>query len=303
MKKRIICVVLAILMIMTLSMNVFAVRHAKSANAARGTAIIDAKFDDAYLAADKLLVNQMADGEGGGGNEAHGEAWVLWDDVALYFFLKVYDDTPSGNPVKGTWWYNDAVDFAFDFDNLYDTDDQYGDNGGMFKISPYAEADDPVYTHTGFPYCVWLEDKIEHAVDVYPGGYTIEVKFPYNDEMKAMAKEGAYIGLDITICDCINDAEIRAGTAHWADDPVDAGNNWGYPWALDRLVLSGATYVAPTEAPAPVEDVPAPANDAPAATTTTAAPAAKTGDAGIIALVAVMALAAGVVVFKRKAVK
>jgi len=150
----------------------------------------------------------------------------------------------------------------------------------------------------------------------YRNGYVIEIKIGLPEGVSL--SEGMVIPFDIQICDNINGAGTRDGQAFLA--PSDANDmQWAVPSTLmGRLALGGAPAVAvpevqeeaPAEAPAeapeavgggdaapeppPVAPAPAPARP----------PSANTGDAGMIALAALMAAAlTGFVILKKKAVR
>ena len=312
--KKIICIVLCAVLLLAMSVPVMAEEHQKSGKAGRGTPVIDGIKDDAYQAAERLYTENVF--EESDTPAAQAEVWVLWDDEALYIYADVKDKTPSGSN-EGTPWTSDSIEFFFDWDNNHASyDDAYGDNGGQIRYSAYASLfGHDIWTIGSQDYPAWLkanEADNPYVVKTYDGGYIVEAKVCYNGAIKAMAKEGAYLGFGIQVNDCIDaditsDDSARTGYFEWAEGD-NANQGWQWAGALDRLILSGDTYVAPQPEPEPepvVDDAASGGGEAADAeivpVVIAAAPppanAAKTGDAAI--LYAMMFAAAVFVATKR----
>ena len=292
--KKFLTVLLCVALILAMSIPALAQQHEKSGKAARGTVVIDGTFKDEYTAAERLTTDNVF--EENDTPAARAEVWVLWDNEALYIYADVKDKTPSGSN-EGTPWTSDSIEFFFDWDNNHaSVDATYGDNGGQIRFSAYASLfGHDILTVGGQSYAGWIksnESTMKYVVKTYNGGYIVEAKIPYNDAIKGMAKEGAHLGFGIQVNDTV-DADInstdsaRSGHVEWA---VGAEANQGWQWsgALDRLILSGDTYVAPVpvveetpaEQPAAAEAAPAPV----VAVATAPASVPATGDTTIVIL-------------------
>jgi hypothetical protein len=265
---------------------------------------------------------------------AKGNAWIAWEDGALFIYAEITDKTPNHNTDDGDV---DNLETFIDWKNV-------GAAGGGGEITG-RNADDTGWdyvpgTAAGFPYwqvrvpaapnldgqqdvggAVW-SDLDWGAVDWgaadaaaatafvtkpidgdYKNGYIVESRIGVPAGV-ALA-EGMMIPMDFQICDNIEGAGARNGQMF----PVASEYNdmqWAVPSTCKHAVtLGGSAAPAAAEPAAPPEqqsggEEAAPAEDAPAPAP--AAPAVsnpKVGDNGTVVLLAGIMLAAAAI-FRKK---
>lgn len=281
--KKLLAFVLVIMMAAMLASSVTAANV--NFNAAKGTAVIDCVKDDAYLAADEVVV-----AFGATADTASGKVWAVWDDKALYFYAEIADKTLSSAPhADNTVWQRDSCEFYVDFTNAQEDTDITTINAAQYTTGfPYSNGE--VWGGMGGHWAAY-NTQCTYKTKAIDGGWAVEAMIIYGAEFKAAA--GTVIGFTVAINDDADDADGREYQMMISDGQ---SNSWSTTGAFyDRLTLSEAVYVPPvveTEAPA----TEAPADAAPAETT----PAAQTSDfTGIAVLISVITLA-GVVICKKK---
>lgn len=316
--KKIIALVLALLL-SAAPLAVFA--HSDNANA--GTIpktmtapVIDGTKDALYDSALKLPIRNGHSATPDGGLGGGGDAWLLWDDEAIYAFIQIdlggatispddYDDRVKDS----AQWEITTVEFLADFSNAAEAGDEViqfrlddkgypnvtvcGTGGGFFSgdgCTPYLESG---HVRNGDSF------------------YTAELKIKYNTlktyaESELGANLGAAYGAGKQIGLYLFAQEVAAdGTqALFVSVPTDQSGNW-VPGGYDYVVL-GANEVNVPAAPEPepepaVEEAMGGGSEAPEPPVVTAPTAPKTGDSNIMfALLGTLALAACVVTFKKK---
>ena len=298
--KKILALVLVLAFAFTLAIPAAAVIDIV---APKATVTIDANLDDAYGPPVAIATHREDDEPG-----ATGTAWIAWDDSNLYFYVEVKDTTPNyghSNP-----WETDSVEIIVDW-NSNEGDDIDNDGNPYWQIrvhaAPNPENDGEQVTGGGnFVNMGGEYDKLPFANRIFDGGYAIEVAMPIalTPGSKALA-EGATIKIGFQINDNQEDAGRTTMAFLMADE--DTGNEWQWPHSLRGLLKLDPA------APVVVEEEPEAAGggeaaDAEIAPVLSAEPAVtaaapKTGDGGIMALIALTAAAAaGIVVLRRKAV-
>ena len=314
-RKIISIIIVSLLLVSAFSMSAQGVLRMKKGTASYGSPVIDGVMDDCYKNSSELIVEFMSSMNNNATeddlpNRATGKARLCWDETALYLYIDVKDPTPV------TWldaFGSDAVEFTCDFDSL--GDGTYGDNGIFVVTLPYARTVgkpelERQWPDLGTAHQDWLMERPDGEWPVQcvikADGYTIELKVPLNDAVKAMMKPGFTFGFQISLLDDIDDNNQRDIKSSWGEstDDISAGG-WSNSDSNDEITLIEAP-------PAPVAPEPEPEPDIvqaeePAAPVVPVAPASavpsvpETGDTSIIIIAAIMiTAAAGVVIFRRK---
>lgn len=295
-------------------------------NIAKGTAVVDGIMDECYSVAGKIATPYPSAAVEGT-NFAKFEGYAVYDGDAFYLWGHVADPTLSANSGDGggSGWNGDSIEIFFNYNldegvGAADETDVYGDTGCMqFRIIPLP-IDDLLGNAFGGKYensgGHGLDDEVTADVNANPQnylckvdadnkGYTIECRFPFPSAKKSSVKAGYAIGFSIQVNDAqdgnpTEDAR-RTGTIHFQDgEQMEQG--WQYAGAMGRAFFTDTVYTPPV-VEAPAEEAPAPAPETPAAPAPSAT-VPKTGDAGIITLcVFMITAAAGIAVFRKKAVK
>ena len=322
--KKIIAILLAVI-ISAIPFNALA--HSDNANA--GTVpktltapVIDGVKESLYDAALKIPVRNGHSATPDGGLGGGGDAWMLWDDEAIYVFLQIDLAGPTILPddyhdrVKDeAQWEITTLEVLVDFSNAgesgndvvqFRVDDQGYPNvtvsrgdGGLFtgaNTQPYIDLG---YVRNG------------------NSSYTAELKIKYNAvrafgegemDMDFGPAIGAnkQIGLYIFSQECAESGD----QALFVSVPTDQSGNWA-PLGYDYIVLGANEVNAPAapepEAPAPVDDTAAGGGEenvhvpAPAPTPAPAPVAApQTGDSSMIILILFALSFAGLVIYFKK---
>jgi len=306
-----------------------------SATVHMGTPVIDGTLDEGVYSGPFAIasVHQNADGTLST-NPATGNAWIAWDSSALYFYIEVADKSPNHDDESP-----DAVEIYIDWNNAKGAgvgaalvqNDEGGwgtDEPGTAEGYPYwqvrvragAESTNDVsgayWEGMGWGEVVWDPDSagadITVVSNIVSGGYVIEVKIAPPEGVTLSA--GKTIGFDFQIEDNINGEGSRDGQT-WMTASQHNDQQWQTPMAVQGLMtLDGAPLPADEPEPdEPAADEPAAdagagdggaGGDAGAGATVARTPSPRTNDAGIIALIALMAIAAaGIVVLRRKSVR
>jgi len=228
----------------------------------RASPVIDGVLDDVY-AGPYPIAFVLPDKDPNG---AKGEVWVAWDDVALYFYLKIIDRTPN-HTEDGD---RDNVEIHIDWNNIKAT-------GGGAQMMQNDEGgwtyDGDPGTDEGFPYWqvrAWAGPDIDGnnflsganwwdmgwgsvawdgggAYDDfaffngpidgnYRNGYIVEVKIDAPEGV--VLSEGKQIPFDIQINDNINGEGERESQIWLTNSPWN-DIQWAIPQACNGLLTLG----------------------------------------------------------------
>jgi len=268
-----------------------------------GTPVFDGIMDDMYLASDELLADDrvtLADDLNVDADPALAQFIAtasfrfMWDDEYLYCYFETEDITPSGTYSD---WFEGAdavriyVDYYPDEEDGFDfRDDPHGFNAFITPKSTAVmnnQVTGKQLTSDGAG--AWLENMAGWAVKfdknyVGPteGSIAGEFRIAWDESMEPTAGHV----LDV-LCAALDDVDGEDGIEYynWYGDTtevdLETARKYCGPW--NSMVLSDVTYVAPETLDEPTEQ-----------------PPAQTLDAGIVVAVSVMAIAAGVVLTKKK---
>lgn len=273
--------VLTLALAASLAPGAQAVMGEKTSDVAMGTAVIDGQLDEAYKASTKIELGAnkfyYADNAGDESKAPTATAYFLYDTDALYFYIDVNDATVSGSNTTSPWEC-DSVELFLDYDKKATTlEDAYTDNGGQLRFAAYGEKfNHPPMTFGGQAYLVWLDNageyKVQQKIVPKTGGYVVEAKIPYNDEIKPMVKKDALVGMNIQINDAQantaeeDDTNKRTGIVVWSNGE-GGDQSWQWAGSLENLKLTDKKAEAPAPEPETTSGVPE-TTDNPAAPTT-----------------------------------
>jgi len=249
-----------------------------------------------------------------GGGEITGTAWLLWSDTAYYIYVEVNDPTPVSVDMSD-WtdgeyfdaWVSDSVEVFIEVagdrgDATPQPGGNYGEACWQFRIDrdgiPSSYQRDGAWTDDFMCGPSVNKDRYEWAAKQDGNKYYTKFKITYLG-----APKPGELGIQIQI----NDLQEEFGGAPQTRSSDSAGS-----WDADQfgyaVLIDEPAYVAPP--PAVEEEAPAAvgggdsAPEPPPIPVPGPAAAPQTGDAGMIALVALLAIAAAcVVVFRKKSVK
>ena len=286
-------------------------------HAGYGKATIDGQFDyvewstatEIPVTLDDAVVNQYGVYQGdweGERNPADFSTWMyyMWDEEALYICERRFDDyielggsgeTPW-NGSDGNLIFIQTIDGATDGNpDAYSHHVFYivGDGSGSGKYGGDAWiriCDGSANSQETVQY-----DEIQIATAPVDDGFCVEVKVPWSvfaNEISGFTPSAdTKIGLSMVPIDYDEDGEFAQ--LSWFKQADELGIPGGYDyggWAV--MNLDAAPIIE-------VPDEPAEGGDA-SADQETPAPAPATADAGIVAAAAIMAMAAGVVLTKKR---
>ena len=265
--------------------------------------VLDGILDDGY--GDMFEVNSYRDGEGDG---ATGKVWMAWNETGIFYYAEVNDTTP--NHEHGNSYERDNVEFFIDWNAAKpDENTDIGPDASWQVRIPSAPAQDGGDALSSGTLGADILLPGEHYVvrplngTDFTGGYAMEVWLPI-----ALAEGGANplavgrtIFVDFQVADNQHD-EGRSSQAFLDGMADGTDSQWNTPDAFQGVVTLAEAK------PAPVVDEPAVGGgeeaDAEIAPVIERAASPRTNDAGIIALIALMAIAAmGIVVLRKKAVR
>ena len=256
----------------------------------KGTPVIDGVFDEIYGQSATFHFDEDDIGvvyDTFGDDPQHDAmANFLWDEDYFYMLISVKDNdvVSSGKEyieAEANPWQNDAVECWFYLDDSYICkvhNDAYG-----YTMFCSAEG------NVGAKEVLFNTDASKYAVQTTATGYVIEVAFKLADEFAGLIGADKEMGFYIQL----NDTQSEA------HDTICCSGGQDAKAAETIFKFSPEEVVAPVaaEEPADVSAVDAAFIAAENPTPVTAAP--TTADAGIVAAVAVMAVAAGVVLSKK----
>ena len=268
--------------------------------------IIDGVKDDGY--GDPYdLTKVRNDGAG-----ATGKVWSAWNDKGVYYYIEVYDTTPNHDHANS--WERDNVEFFIDWNSCQIDESSYNnvaDENPCWQVRIASAPNEDGNTNSG----TLGDDTLEPGKDFvaaalngdYKNGYIIEICLPIaltEGNAKALAV-GARLLVDFQIGD---NQEDGGRTSQVFLDPEHelTDQQWNNPAAFRGVLPLAAAKSAPVvDEPATdgVDDAAMGGGDVPAPDVI-APPVVppKTGDSGIIVLMAIMA-AAVVVTLRKKAVR
>ena len=182
--------------------NLDPARKMFKANKVNGSINVDGVKDDEYLDSAKIDVNVVSLTESTT-PEAHGEAYVKWDDSYLYVFIDV-NDSDVNKSLSSSPHENDSVELWISTCQNFPTDTTpWGEGGrpanycgeGLFRA-----AAGNVTELTGFH---WMFDKVEREVTsvITSYGYTVEYKIGFGSFSEVKNKENQIIDLTLDIND------------------------------------------------------------------------------------------------------
>ena len=233
--KKIISIVIALVMVMTMGMSVFAEVDTyfpflfKTAN---GTPTIDGVRDEAYEASDMIDIMQPGLMDLPLEGHATAKVWTLWDDTNIYVYAEVNDTTPqTGAATEVDPWMLDSVEVYLDFantkaSNAYMHEQELTGQFRFCRTAEYAEVSGVgLYTDEA-------KDKVEFKViDNGAEGYIVEAAIPHRD----LAQK---VGFSFQINDDMDDDMVRDITVYTKMDGYMACQmNYVY----DTLDLEGCT--------------------------------------------------------------
>ncbi|HIZ56676.1 MAG TPA: hypothetical protein H9671_10880 [Firmicutes bacterium] len=274
--KKLSVMALSAVVAMSLAMNVSAA-HSVTRDAMPGSATIDGVKDASYDAAKVIDMNVTGDDLPAGDTTA--QAYILYDDAAIYFFVDVTD--PSIDCSSSLVHEQDSVEIFTDWENI----------GDQFRLSAEGEVSGST------------EHVKEYAVQKTDKGYAVEAKVEY------AAKAGESILFCLQVNDCSQG--LRNNTIQVS---ADGSTAWESIAGYETLVFAeGAStetstetstdVESSTETTSEVESTPAESSTSQAESTPAESSAAvATGDAGI-AMAALTLAAAGAIVIVAKKVK
>ena len=264
--------------------------------------VIDGERDEGY--GDMFRVESYRDGNGDG---ATASIWMAWNESGIFYYAEVNDVTPNHN--HSNTYERDNIEFFIDWNAAKpDGNDQFGpDASWQIRIPSAPNEDGNVSSGT------LGDDELQpgtHYV-VKPlvggdlsGGYKMEVWLPI-----ALAESGANplaVGRTIFVDFQIADNQLDEGRSSQAflDGMADGTDSqWNTPEAFQGVVTLAEAKPAPVadEPDEPAANDGGAGGDAGAGAAVVSTPSPRTNDAGIIALIALMAIAAaGIVVLKKR---
>ena len=306
MKKAIAVLIVAVLMFSLMAIPAMAHKDnasygdvPKSADAITIDGTKDAIYDKGLV----VEMNRQYEGFGDAETDTRGTAWILWQDGFLYVFGEIrqsflQDFSEAEDRQSGTPWECDSLEVFLDFSN-----ESVGGDCDQFRIDAWGYRSFEQRTTTGDNSyggdASTADGVFEGAAKINGTSYNVEFKIPFQH----LATAGTGIGFLLQVNDMTSD-----GPRSMVFSPTSTGESRSWEAGeYDYIVLS-ANEVTAVEPAAVEEEVPdaAGGGDVPEAPVVAPAPAPapapRTGDAGLTALIALIA-AAGIVIFKRKAVR
>jgi len=243
-------------------------------------------------------------------NAAKGKVWAAWDASAVYYFIEVTATTPFQN-ADFNW---ECVEIFMDWNNGQHDSDEGTDETPFWQIrvSPVDPTELSGYYRDGSGN-QWSQSDFEDLVEwvllplngSFDNGYIVEMKIGAPAVAGALS-EGRMIVTDFQVCDSSDGAE-RDGQmflGHVAAG-IDDNSRWNTGAYLSGRLTLGGAYVPPSDDAGDDDAMGGgEAADAEIAPVIERVTSPRTNDAGIMALIALMAIAAaGIVILRKKAVK
>jgi len=261
----------------------------------------NAEKDAVFNTATPIIIDRH---NGIDGEIATGIAWMVWTDTAYYVYAEVTDPTVYDNEQKDSAWETDSFEIFIDMDGSSEAGSLApGANDGVramqFRVDRNGiPSSYPSDGDWGSQFIVGADvnaDMFQWAARQYSGGYAVKFRVASLGAPKA-----GELGLQFQI----NDRDEFGGGIE--GQPT----RQGYGTESDSWDVFAYGFVTLIDEPAIPAADPEPAGDdgkeadepAPAAEPAARPASPRTGDAGMIAIIALMAIAAaGIVVLRRKA--
>ena len=295
--KKISAGVIACLMLGALTANVSAVESTKTLTIPRvpdGSINFadSAAMDEGYaLCPVQEMVEQNLDYFPNNPQNSTGKFWACYDSEYLYVYAEVTDaiiDYSHEDPYQT--WNRESVGVMLDFDYIREEAYEYNYATNGDRVAYLNFAGDFV-AQTYHIYASDLADgdeykglndllKLQSVKDTGDGRILYEMALPFPDDVKV--EEGTKFGFEILATNAENGG--RQGCISWSPEGSEM---WHYTDVCGTAILGAAPAV---EAPADdAAEAPADGTEAPV-----------TSDAGVVAAAAVMAVAAGIVLSKKR---
>lgn len=264
-----------------LSTTAMAADYTKEFGVAYGSPEIDGVLDDTYAASDAYTLTFPKDGAA---SYSTAQIYWNWDETALYVYAAITDDTPSTNADTtniNDIWKTDCIEIGFNLTPELEAGDPHNTANSLVSLAAqqYGSEMDIYGTLSNCG-----ETCITAVTDF---GWVAEIKYPFFNTSTGLTNEAGnqYSMYAILHNDTTDDNERDSETYF---DEVSIGVQYDSN-IMDKMVLleKPQTNVVPED-----EDTVVDAN------TPVTAPA--TSDAGIVAAAAIMAVAAGVVLSKKR---
>ncbi len=250
--------------------------------------VLDTQLDDLYENFEmQELVEQNLHAWPDALQTTTGKFWGCYDSEYVYLYIEITDtgviDYTHEDPSQT--WNRESIGVIFDFDYIREEEYEYNyaDNGDRICYFNLAGDFNNVGYHMYAPDSgLGLYEIIQSSTvkDTGDGRVLYELALPFPDDVEV--KEGLKFGFEI--CAPNADSGERNSVISWSPEGQDM---WHWSRCCGTAFL-GAEIAAEVEAPAEG------GADAPAESTPV------TADAGIVAAAAVMAVAAGVVLSKKR---
>ncbi|MBO5649747.1 MAG: hypothetical protein J6S76_07530 [Clostridia bacterium] len=293
--KKISAGVIACLMLGALAANTNAILSDKTATApgvANGSInVADGTTLDAGYGTTSIPLVEFNDQRGYSDHETYGKFWTAFDADYLYVYVEVTDPDIDYSGAQDHM--KDSVAILIDFDYNRTENYPYGDNpnnrvGYLNLTGQGSYVSYHIYNGEARPEYADLAAMVKYSAvaDTGDGRILYEFALPFPDDFEVV--EGAKFGLEVQINACGD--QQRLGMTTWS---YDGSNNWRWSDCAGTMIL-GAPYVEPDE---PTDD---PTDDPTDEPTDEPTDTPVTADAGLVAAAALMAVAAGVVLSKKR---
>lgn len=180
---------------------------------------IDGTMDEAYLKSDKISITRPVYDYGSDLTETWGEGYFLWNEDYLYFFAKIYDNTPDTSYElldKKLCYMHDGIDVFVDVPNDHGTGTQVG--YGMEQYMICTDSNNTNFVIKGSDeYDLTSEFEYRKRVRKTSFGYTVEWRVTWQEFVKDMIEENKCIGLDVSINDARGNGVGREAMVVWSD--------------------------------------------------------------------------------------
>ena len=195
--------------------------------------VIDGQIDDIWSAASVQTIGRKIDGEDlTSPADASGQFRVLYDAQNLYALVEIKDDALVNDTANS--WQDDSVEFYVDGDN---TKKGAGLDGNNRQYTFGWTTTDVQGTNTAL-------DGVVHAQSNVPGGWQIEIKFPWQSLLGAGAPVGKLIGIDSFYNDDDNGTDTRESQVAWHST---VGGDWQTPSSWGTALVAPAATAGGTD--------------------------------------------------------
>lgn len=168
---------------------------------------IDGEFDEVWKSAKSLPVDHIVFERGARNQDPPADCRLLWDQSALYLFVKVFDEVGCNKAAID--YENDGVEVFLDCNN--DKGDLYGGKEFQFR---YLWHTDKTRVVQGM-----IHGQLQAAQADRAGGYNMEFALPWAS-LAVEPHDGQFLGIDVHVID--NDGQGRALKRAWHASRDDA---------------------------------------------------------------------------------